>query len=200
MNIKIVFSFLLALFVLSSCKKTNEELFDEAYNLIKRKEYDKAIKIYTQLIKRNRKLQLAYYNRGYCHYSKEEYSWALFDFNKVMELQTVGGFVFTLNPDLPYAGEEAKYQVSYYDALYQRAQVNFYLNQDSASFRDFNVLIANNYTEKSNCYLWQGAIKLNWGDTAKSCRYFIKAQQFANSESLKQEAQKMLSMYCPDNK
>ena len=199
MNIKIIIYFFLAVIVLSSCKKTNDELFDEAYNLTKRKEYDKAIKVYTELIKRNRKLQLPYYNRGYCYYSKEDYSRALFDFNTVMELQTVGGFILTFNPNLPFAGEEARYQVPYYDALYQRAQINFYLEKDSASFEDFNMLIANNYVEKSNCYLWQGNIVLNNGDTAKACSYFLNSQKFANSELINQEAQKMLTKYCSLN-
>lgn len=197
--LKPIFSFFLILFILSSCKKTNTALFDEAYDLIKRNEFDKAINIYTDLVTRNKKFQLAYYNRGYCYYSIKNYSKALFDFNKVMELQTAGGFIFTMNNDSPFADEEAKYQVSYYDALYQRAQVNFYLEEDSAAFQDFNALIANNYAEKSNCYLWQGSIMLNWRDTAKSCSYFLNSQKFANNESIRQEAQKMLSMYCSHN-
>jgi len=196
MNIKIIFGLLLTLFVLSSCKKTNDELFDEAYDLTKKNEYDKAIKVYTELIKRNKKLQLPYYNRGYCYYSKQDYSKALFDFNKVIELHTVGGFIFTLNSESPFASEEAKYQVPYYDALYQRAQVYFYLGKNNESFQDFNSLIANNYEEKGNCYLWQGSIILNNGDTSKACTYFASSKKYATNENVLQEAEKMLNAYC----
>ena len=120
--------------VLSSCKMTNEQLFDEAYNLTKKNQFDKAIEIYTKLLVRNNKLQLVYFNRGYCYYSMKEYKKALDDFNQIVYLQTGGGqIIFTLNSNSPYANEESKYQVEYHDVLYQRAQVYFYLGKNDES-------------------------------------------------------------------
>jgi tetratricopeptide (TPR) repeat protein len=198
MNAWITFIIFFSVFVLSSCKKTNDQLFDEAYALTKKSEYKKAIKVYTSLLERNDKLQLAYYNRGYCYYSMKEYNKALEDFDRTIGLQTLGGgsIIFTLNSESPFASEEAKYQVPYYDALYQRAQVYFFLGKNKESFNDFGVLIANEYEEKSNCYLWQGSIIINSGDTTKACSYFSNAKQFANSKTLETEAEEMLVSFC----
>ncbi len=198
MSIKITFICFLVSLVLPSCKKTNGQLFDDAYELTKKNKYDKAIKLYNKLLERNDKLQLAYYNRGYCYYSMKEYKKALEDFNQIINLQTFGGgqIVFTLNSDSPYASEESKYQVSYHDVLYQRAQVYFYLGKNNESFKDFGNLVASEYEEKSNCYLWQGSIILNSGDTSRACPYFNNAKHFANNETIAIEAEKMIKTYC----
>ncbi|MGN6247362.1 MAG: tetratricopeptide repeat protein [Ginsengibacter sp.] len=197
MNYKITFIIFLGVFVFSSCKESNEQLFNKASELSKKGQFDKAITIYTQIIGRNDKLQLAYNNRGYCYYSKKEYSKALQDFNRILNLQTGGGqIVFTLNRDSPYADEEAKYQVAHDDVLYQRAQVYFYLGNKNESFTDFDYLIANEYKEKSNCYLWQGSILLNRGDTVQACSKFKNAEKFANNKVVETQAEQMLDLYC----
>lgn len=182
---------------MSSCSKSTDQLFDEAYVLTTKNQYDKAIIKYNKILERNNKFQLAYYNRGYCYYSKNEYSKALEDFNRIIQLQTGGSqMIFTLNSDSPFASEESKYQVSYYDALYQRAQVCFYLGKNKDSYNDFDVLIASNYEEKSNCYLWQGSIWQNNGDSARACTCFTNAKAFANKKSIATEAENKLQAYC----
>ena len=95
-------------------------MLDKAYNLSKEKKYDEAIEVYNKVIKSNNKLQLAYYNRGFSYLATKHYDNALWDFNKVMDLQTHGSFIMTYNQDSPFADEEAKAQVPYNDALYQR--------------------------------------------------------------------------------
>ena len=198
MSFKIILVSLVIGLILSSCRKTNEQLFDEAYGLTKTGQFDKAIKIYTKLLERNDKLQLGYYNRGYCYYSLKQYIKALDDFNRIIDLQTVGGgkMILTLNSDSPFASEESKYQVSYHDALYQRAQVYFYLEKYNYSFKDFDDLITSGYEEKGNCYLWQGSIILNTGDTSKACLYFINAKKFADNKTIEGEAEKMVKFCC----
>ncbi len=196
MSIRIINIIFFITLIFCSCKKSNDQLFDEASTLLKESQFDKAINIYNELIKRNRKLQLAYYNRGYCYFSKNEYKKALLDYNRLIDLQTIGDFVYTENSNSPFASEESKYQVSYYDALYQRAQVYFYLDMVKESFQDFNNLIANNYQEKSNCYLWQGSMWLNSGDTLKACDCFTKSKQFANRPDLEKEAEKFIATNC----
>ena len=196
MNIRVIYIIFLSTLFLYSCKKSNEQLFDEAYTLLQNDQYDKAINLYTDLIKRNSKFQLAYYNRGYCYYSQKNYKSALFDFNKLIDLQTIGGFIYTQNSNGPFSNEESKFQVPYYDALYQRAQVNFYLERNNESFQDFSSLVVNNYEEKSNCYLWLGSIFINSGDTLKACDCYNNAQKYSNKEAIEKEAGKFIDLYC----
>jgi tetratricopeptide (TPR) repeat protein len=193
MSHKFLLIIILSTLVVSSCKKTNDHLFDEAYTLTQKGQFDKAIKKYSELLNRNDKLQLAYYNRGYCYYSEKKYDKALEDFNQIIYLQTGGGqFVFTLNNNSPYASEESRYQIPYDDVLYQRAQVYFYLEKSDESFKDFGDLIKKEYQEQGNCYLWQASIILNRGDTSLACPYFNNAKKFANNEATSREAERML--------
>ena len=199
MNIKIIFAVLLCTSILSSCKKTTDELFREANTLSNNKEYDKAIKIYSELIMRNNKLELCYYNRGYCFLCKKEYGRALLDYNRIIDLRTSGGgqFIFTLNSDSPFASEEARYQAPYNDVIYQRGQVYFFLGKYKESAGQFNSLIVQNYAErKSNCYLWLGSIMLNSGDTTKACAYFSNSAKTAYNADDSLEATKMITAYC----
>lgn len=169
---------------------------DKAYNLSKQKKYDKAIEVYNKVIKSNNKLQLAYYNRGFAYLGTKNYDKALWDFNKVMALQTYGSFIMTYDQDSPFADEEAKAQVSYNDALYQRAQVKYFMDSLKSSFIDFQTLVDNSYEEKSNCVLWQGTIYVRNGKIDKACEYFNKAKQFALTDDDRNEADKMLKTYC----
>jgi len=196
MNIKTTFSLITLLILFASCKQTNEQLLDKAYDLSKKKQYDKAIEVYNKVIKSNSKLQLAYYNRGFAYLGLKQYDKALWDFNKVMALQTHGNFIMTYNQDSPFADEEAKAQVPYNDALYQRAQAKYFMDSLKSSFIDFQTLVDNNYEEKSNSILWQGTIYIRSGKTDKACEYFDKAKQFALTDDDRNEAEKMLKTYC----
>jgi tetratricopeptide (TPR) repeat protein len=196
MSIKLLFSILTCLVLFPSCEETNEQLLDTAYNLIKEKKYDKAIEVYNKVIKSSNKLQLAYYNRGFAYLATKNYDKALWDFNKVMDLQTHGNFIVTYNQNSPFADEEVKAQVPYNDALYQRAQVKYFMDSLKSSFIDFQTLVDNNYEEKSNCVLWQGTIYVRSGKTDRACEYFDKAKQFALTDNDRNEADKMLKIYC----
>ncbi len=196
MNFKQILTIIISLFLVASCKQTNEQLLDKAYDFNKQKKYDKAIETYTEIIKRNSKLQLAYYHRGTVYLATEKYNMALADFNKVMALQTHGDFIVTFNKDMPYAGEETRAQVPYNDALYQRALVNYFMDSLKSSFMDFQTLVDNDYEAKSNCVLWQGTIYVRIGRTDKACEYFDKAKQFALTDDERKEADEMIKTYC----
>jgi TolA-binding protein len=194
---RLILIYILSLILLTSCKETNEELFDKAYNLGKEKKYDKAIEMYTKLIKRNRKLQLPYYNRGITYMHLEKYGKALEDFDKVLSLQNYGsGFILTFNPDSPIASEEDRNQVPYTDVLYQRGQVEYFMDSLKNSFTDFKVLVNANYEEKSNCLLWLGTIMIRYEKTAKACEYFNSAKQAALTNDDRAEADKMINLNC----
>ena len=196
MSFKPIFIFLIFSFALASCKQTNEQLLDKGYKLSKQKKYDKAIKVYTEVIKRNDKLQLAYFNRGFAYRATKQFSNALADFNKVMSLQTFGNIIMTYNQDSPIADEEARAQVPYDDALYQRAQIKYFLDSLASSFADFQTLVERGYQEKCSCILWQGTIYVRSGKPDKGCEYFAKAKQFALTDDDKKEADEMIKTYC----
>jgi tetratricopeptide (TPR) repeat protein len=196
MNFKPIFIFIASLYLLTSCKQTNEQLLDNAYNLDKQKKYDKSIEVYSEVIKRNSKLQLAYYNRGFAYLQTKKYDKALADLDKIIALQTHGDFIITYNKDMPYADEEIRAQVPYNDALYQRAQVKYFMDSLKSSFIDFQTLVDNDYEEKSNCILWQGTIYIRNGKTDKACKYFDNAKQVALSDDDRNEANEMIKTYC----
>jgi tetratricopeptide (TPR) repeat protein len=197
-TILITFSFSL---LIAACKPTNKELLNEANGWSNQKAYNKAIEKYSIVIKHNSELQLPYYNRGICYLNLQKYREALADFNKIIALQTIGtGFTYTLNADGPLADEKARLQISYYDAIYQRAQTKFYLDSIQSSFRDFQLLVDNNYAEKSNCILWQATLFIRANKTDKACEYFEKAKQFASSTEDRQQADTMLITYCHTKK
>jgi tetratricopeptide (TPR) repeat protein len=196
MNFKPTIIFIVLLFLFTSCKQTNEQLLDKAYSFSKQKKYDEAIKVYTEVIKQNNKLQLAYYNRGFAYLGTKNFKNAYADFNKVMTLQTLKNYAITFNKDIPHADEQTRTQVPYYDALYQRAQVKYLMDSLKSSFIDFQTLIDNNYEEKSNCTLWQGTIYIKNNESEKACEYFDKAKQFALSDIDRNQAGEMIKAYC----
>ncbi|MFN8290742.1 MAG: hypothetical protein U0U70_10820 [Chitinophagaceae bacterium] len=196
MSFKPIFIVLSLAVVLVSCKQSNEQLLNKGYKLSKQKKYDKAIEIYTDVIRRNDKLQLAYYNRGFAYVATKQYNNALADFNKVMSLQTFGSIIMTYNQESPFADEEARAQVPYNDALYQRAQVKYFMDSLASSFTDFQTLVDKGYEEKSNCLLWQGTICVRGGQPSKGCEYFNKAKEFALTDDDKKEADEMIKIYC----
>jgi tetratricopeptide (TPR) repeat protein len=196
MSIKSILGLLTFLILCVSCSQSNEQLLDKAYNFCKQKKYDKAIEIYTKVIKSNYKIQSAYYNRGIAYLETQKYDKAFWDFNRVMGLQTHGGYIITFNQDGPLANEETRTQVPYNDALYQRAQAEYYMDSLKSSFIDFQTLVNSNYEEKSNCMLWQGSIYIRSGKTDKACTYFEKARQSALSDEDKSDADEMIKTYC----
>ena len=195
MSFKASIVIVLGSILLGSCKKTNEDLNNRGVALAKEKKYKEAIRLYTKVISRNGKIQLAYYDRGFCFIALKSYSLALRDFNKVLSLQTVGDFIITENPNIPFAPEETRMQVAYNDALYQRARVKFYMDRLRSSFEDFQALVNSEY-EKSNCIAWQGTIWIRSDNKIKACEYFEKARQAASDEEDKQQTDEFIKTYC----
>ena len=186
---------IIVLVFFNSCKESNEELIDRAISYKMQGKFAEAISIYTDIINKNSKLQVPYYNRGLCYVEVNDFSKALADFNKVMSLQEIGSFRFTYNEESPLASEVARAQVPYNDALYQRAQVLCNMDSIKSSYRDFRVLVDENY-EKSNCLLWQGILWIKGGDKKKACNLFNQAKKFALNEQDLEEANKFITEYC----
>jgi len=197
MRIRNILSIIIYSSLLISCKQTTDELLNHASQLISEKNYTEAAKIYTKIINRNSRIQLAWYNRGICFGHLNQYTLALRDFNKIIMLKTNGGdYIMEENPDAaPILGEQARMQVPYNDALYQRAQVKFFMDSLRSSFTDFQTLINANY-QKSNCLAWQGTIWIRAGNNDKACEHFEKAREEASTDEDKQDANEFIKTYC----
>ncbi len=152
--------------------------------------------MYTKVINRNSKIQLAWYNRGICLADLNNYSLALRDFDKVITLKTPGGHLMELNTGAaPILGDEARYQVPFDDALYQRATAKTEIDSLESAFNDFQLLIERNY-KKSNCSAWQGLLYVEVSDSLKACDCFQKAKNFADNNFDKVKAEELLRKYC----
>ncbi|MGG9970258.1 tetratricopeptide repeat protein [Ferruginibacter sp. SUN002] len=192
MKSKVLFSLFFILIFLSACKRSTGEMFDEMKNLYKKKDYESAIKMCSKIIKRNKKLQEAYYYRGFCFWEQNKLSDALFDFEKILDMHmAAGGFRFELSSELAELNEEARYQIPYNDALYQKAQVEYEMGNLRNAYKDFQDLINENY-EKSNCFLWLGTIMLKSGDEEKACLFFYQGKESADNDGDFANALKLL--------
>ncbi len=195
MRLKSLLILITCLFHFVSCKQTNEQLIREAERLTEKKNYGKAIDIYTKVINNNNKIELAYFNRGQCYYHIDNYELALRDFDTIIARKPTSGIVMTINPDSPAASEEDRTKVLYNDAFYQRAIVKVYMDSIESSYQDFQTLIDVNY-EKTFCTIWQGDIWHIVGNDEKACRFVQRARRLAKSEEEIKEADKMIKEYC----
>jgi tetratricopeptide (TPR) repeat protein len=196
MNRSSFFISLTYFFLITSCRQSNETLLNKANELDKKGEHNKAIDIYTKIIKRNNRIQLPYFNRGLTYLKTKNYDKALADFNTIMSLHpTNGGLIFTPNPNFPYANETDKMWVPYNDALLEGAIAKYYMDSIKSSFNDFQALIDINY-QKSNSLLWQGMLWIKNGENDKACEAFIEAKQAASTYFDKDNSDKMINSYC----
>jgi tetratricopeptide (TPR) repeat protein len=196
MSIKSTLFLVVSLLLFISCQRTSKQLLKEAISLSKQKKYDKSVEVYTSLINRDSRFQIAYYNRGIAYMNIKKYSLAYSDFNQVMSMQRKGDYIINSNSNSPFANDYDKAQVFYFDALYQRAQSEFHLDSLKKAYIDFQILIDNEYSEKVNCLLWQGTIFLRAGNVERACTIFYNASNMATDESDKVDIEKMLITYC----
>ena len=186
---------MICLFLLASCKQTNEQLIQEAVSLANKKNYKEAIDIYTKIITNNNKIELAYFYRGQCYHQMDEYELALKDFNRILSAKPTSGVDITVNPDRPAETEEDRTKVSYHDALFQRAIVSFFMDSVQSSYRDFQTLIDANY-KKVFCIIWQADIWHTTGNDEKACRFLQRARRMATSEDEIKEVEEMTREFC----
>jgi tetratricopeptide (TPR) repeat protein len=180
----IFFSLTLFCFLLS-CKPTNEQLLHKANALAKEGKYEKAIEICTAVIKRDNKLQQAWYDRGVAYQAIKKYNLALGDLNTVLVLKA----------DTSYANGDPAIQVPFADAFFQRAQVKFYVDSLESAFSDFQILIGGDY-KKGSCLLWQGAIYVKRGQIDAACKVFKEAKQFAATDVEIRQSNEATNVYC----
>jgi tetratricopeptide (TPR) repeat protein len=176
MRIQQIVLFPVFICLLISCQPTNEQLLNKANQFSRDSNFDKAIEIYTSVIKSNDQLPLAWYERGLAYQATRKYTLAMADYNKVLALKP---------SDIPYVD----------DALFQRAQVKFYVDSLESAYADLALLIDKSY-KKASCLLWQGAIYVKKGEKAAACPFFIKAKELAATPIEIQQSNEAASVYC----
>ena len=201
MNQKSIIGIFWVGFLLCSCKESNEDLINKGVTLANKGKYKEAIERYTKVINMNSQIQLAYYNRGLCYINTREYLKALDDFNTVLNLKTLGSgnIIFTLNTENADFIEEAKYQVSYNDGIYGRAQARYFLDSLKGSYEDFQRLIDNNYSEKVFCILFQSDILHESGNDTTACQFAQWARKIAQKPDEIADCDSTVRNYCEKN-
>ncbi len=184
----------------SSCKEkqaTVQGLVDKGVDLVNQKKFEEGIALYTKAIKKNSKVQLAYYNRGIAYSEIKEYTKALADIDKVLQLKNKP--VLMINRDFSRSAE-GQGQIDFGDIFYQRAVVKLYMDSLQSSFNDFQNAIANGYSDSSNCLVLQGVLLGRAGKHEKACEYFEKAKKAAQTIPQQKEAIDMINKYCSGTK
>lgn len=196
-SIILFFSAILFMTCQENSKETILNKVNRSVDFVNIGKYSEAIKLSSEIIRQNPKVQLAYYCRGIAFLELGQYSQALRDFDSIVILQTINGGVLWKNPAFDRSDEGAT-QVPHNDVLYQRAITRAEIDSFHSAFSDFEYLIDANYIEKSNCLLWQGIILGKMGRLTKACEYFEKAKTSAfNDEDLK-AASEALNSNCND--
>jgi tetratricopeptide (TPR) repeat protein len=137
---------------LFGCQEINEQVIHEGNLLLDQGNDSGAIKEFSKVIARNKKLQVAYYDRSLCYTDLKEYALALKDLNIIFALQGDGPFSFVMNPNSPFATEEDKSQVQTMTVLFERAKVKFLMDSLKSSFIDFQTCLDNQY-QMNKCHL-----------------------------------------------
>jgi tetratricopeptide (TPR) repeat protein len=102
----------------------------------------------------------------------------------------------TFTKESPFADETDRAQVPYFDALYQRAHIEYAMDSLKKAFKDFQTLVDNDYEFKSNCLIWQGTIYLRIGNNNKACSKFTEAKFAARTEQDMLDVKEMIVEYC----
>jgi tetratricopeptide (TPR) repeat protein len=186
MNSKILITISLILILLCSCKQSIKQLFGQGQYYEQRENYKDAIKIYNEIIDRDSNIQLAYFNRGMCFAYLDQNINAIRDFDKVMAMQPVpSGLVMRLNRDLPFLPDEERWKVPYEEALYERAESEYFMDSLKSAFVDFRNALSLGYDPKSKCYRWLGIIYWETGNKEKGCEFLQRAVSGGDSVALK---------------
>ncbi|OSZ80943.1 hypothetical protein CAP36_06815 [Chitinophagaceae bacterium IBVUCB2] len=184
-------------FALVCCSPTTEELYTKAYKLEEEKKYKEAIEVYDRIIKKTGKLQDAWFNKGWCYLQDSNYTKALHFFEIVLKMKGVNSgnsVIIEMNPDLPFASEADRHQISLNEVYYQMAIAKYNLDSLAASYRLFKHCSKQNYNT-GNCYVWQGLIWTRYDSMDRACGFFQQAKMIGEGE-----ADRFIDEFCKETK
>jgi len=101
---------------------------------------------------------------------------------------------FHLNEDIPFASEEAHYQIGKTQAIKNRGIAYFFSDSLDLAYADMNRAVKSNF-ELGNSLIWQGNIAYKKNEVETACNLFEKARQLNYPE-----ADSFLLKYCNSTK
>lgn len=169
-----------ALLGIAGCQETNDALIHEGNVLIGQGKDSAAIKQFSEVIARNPKLQLPYYDRAICYLHLKQNAMALKDLLKIDSLQSGLHLINFISPTSEEK-EEAKAEVDPNVLQFQVAEVYFLMGKLKTSLANFQDCMDKGY-EMSKCRLWMGTIYIKLGDKKKGCDLYQLEKVFGNNE------------------
>ena len=161
--IKIKYKFI----ILAICLLFSGNLFsqsisiDRAFDFLNKSRYNDAIKMFTDLIKRNDTISNFYYGRGIAYLYTKQYNTAMTDFEKTIELSAnfadayYGLAIANIMLDSHIAAKTIlnkaiKLDSNYYELYYVRGILNYVIKDYKNAITDFNYVIENKNNLNSN--------------------------------------------------
>ena len=195
-----VFLIVILPFIFFTCKPKKESvraLINKGLDSVAVGNHKAAIRLYTAALTIDPWLQKGYFNRGLSYLEIKDYVKALTDFNQIESMLSKNGVIVTQNRNV-LSNEKDGWEVPYTDVIYWRAVTKADMDSLVPAYREFEYLITNNYSETSNCYLWQGILLGRSGNTTMACEKFEQARKTAKIEAAVKEAIEMLHKHCPE--
>jgi tetratricopeptide (TPR) repeat protein len=188
---KISMNIIVLSLLLMACKQSDLELVDLSERCIANNNYNDGINACNKLLKRKKKMNIAYFNRGRCYLGLNNYQESLSDFNKALSL-IPAGMQIVYNRNSPFAQIRDIATVSYSEVLFNRGQVYYFMDSLNKSFSDFTNCIELN-EQKGLCYLWIGNIYLRLGRRKLACESYNQAMYLRE-----EQASEFIEKYCPN--
>jgi tetratricopeptide (TPR) repeat protein len=192
----ILVSIVLAIFIFS-CAPNIDQLISKAKKLEKKGQYKKAIEVYEKIIRQKPLFQDVRFRKAYCSLLDSNYSDALKEFKSILFLKGIVDdngktkqFIMELNPNMPFADEEAKHQVSFKEVYYQMGITYYYMAVLDSAYIYFQDVVNRNY-RKAESLEWQGLIWVSADSFDKGCGFFRQAEQLGESN-----ATTLIKQYC----
>lgn len=164
----------------SACEQSQEALYEKAIQLSDDGEHSKAIPIFTELIQRNGKNELARFERAISWFYLDSNQNALNDLNTI--LASKPDIEIIVQP--AFATSDNKWKISKLEVLFQTALVKYAMDSLISAYIDFNTCLDYNYQPiRSNVYI--GSILMLSGQKQKACEHFRKAALYNDKEAMK---------------
>ena len=213
--IKIKYKFI----ILAICLLFSGNLFsqsisiDRAFDFLNKSRYNDAIKMFTDLIKRNDTISNFYYGRGIAYLYTKQYNTAMTDFEKTIELSAnfadayYGLAIANIMLDSHIAAKTIlnkaiKLDSNYYELYYVRGILNYVIKDYKNAITDFNYVIEKKNNLNSNA-LYGRAItyyKLErLLDASSDIDTFLQNNKTNNNNELVKECHKLLNVIIKNN-
>ncbi len=183
----VLFCFLL------SCSPSTKDLYWKADQFMNKRQWSKAIAVYDRILKKNSKMQDAFYFKAYCYREDSNYTQALHFFDVVLRLKGVyseRSFIIEMNPDGPVVSETDRHQVQLDEVYFQIGVTKYYMDSLLPAYQLFQHCIKNDF-RKVDCLVFQGLIWVRADSVKKACRSFEEARKMGDTF-----ADTLLKKYC----